>query len=106
MSERAGGAEVQGAARRGVLRALPRTSAGRVQLRLLPGGRPPRRRGPDRADLPAGLSPLRARTARIAWSAAAAVADPDRAQPRREPLQGPLAQAGLSDRRDDDDRGA
>ena len=33
--------------------------------------------------------------------AAAAVADPDRPQPRREPLPRPLAQARLADRRDD-----
>ena len=39
--------------------------------------------------------------------AAATVADPDRAQPRREPLSRPRAQAGLADRRDDDaDRAA
>ena len=34
-------------------------------------------------------------------AAAAAVADPHRAQPRREPLPRPLAQAGLADRRHD-----
>ena len=62
-------------------------------LLLLPGRQPPRRRGPDGADLPAGLPPLRARAARVRRAAAAPVADPHRAQPRREPLSRPLAQA-------------
>ena len=56
---------VQGAARRRLLRALPSPPAGCLQLRLLPDRQPSRRRGPDRADLPAGLSPLRARPARV-----------------------------------------
>ena len=105
MGGRAGKPEVQGAARRGVHRAVPGSSPRRLLLRLLPGGQPSRRRGPHRADVPAGLPPLRARAARIEWPAAAAVADPDRAQPGGEPLPRPLAQAGLSDRRDDHDHG-
>ena len=81
------------AARSRVLRALPGAPAGRLLLRVLPGGQPPRRRGPDRADVPAGLPPLRARAARVRRPAAAAVAHPHRAQPRGEPLPRPLAQA-------------
>ena len=53
----------QGRTRRAVLRALPLALARRVLLRLLPGRQPPRRRGPDGADVPAGLSPFRARAA-------------------------------------------
>ena len=58
--------EAQGAARRRVLGSVPGASARRLQLCLLPGRQPPRRRGSDRADLPAGLSALRARPAGIA----------------------------------------
>ena len=43
---------------------------------------------------------------RIAGAAVAAVADPDRAQPRRQPLPRPRAQAGDADRRVDHARGA
>ena len=63
------GARGQGAARRRVHRAVPGASARRLLLRVLPGGQPPRRRGPHGADLPAGLSPLRARAARVATAA-------------------------------------
>src|ERR1035437_2817020 len=105
MSERAGFPEVQGAARCGVLRALSGAPARRLQLRLLPCGRPSRRRGPDRADLPAGLPPLRAGAARIAGAIAAAVADPDRAQPRGGPLPRLLAPARLAERAQPDSRG-
>ncbi len=83
----------QAAARPRLHRALPRPSARRLQLLVLPGRQPPRRRGPHRADLPAGLPALRARTARVERPAAAAVADPHRAQPRRELLPRPLAAA-------------
>ncbi len=98
--------EDQGPARRRVLGPVPGAPARCVQLRLLPGGQPPRRRGSDRADLPSGIPALRAGAARIRRAAAAAVADPDRAQPRREPVPRPLAQAGVADRRDDHDHRA
>src|SRR3954469_17034158 len=97
MGGRAGKPAVQGAARRGGLRPLPGPSARRVLLRVLPRREPPRRGGPDRADLPAGLPALRARAARIGRAAAAALADQDPPQPRREPLPRPLAQARLAD---------
>src|SRR5438105_1273354 len=99
MSERTTRRQAQGPARRRVLRALPRTPARRLQLCLLPRRRPSRCRGPHRADLPAGLPPLRARTARVARAPAASLADPHRAQPCRQPLSRPLAPAGLFDRR-------
>ena len=56
----------EGPTRRRILRAVSRAPARRLLLRLLPGRQPPRRRGPHRADLPAGLPPLRARAARVA----------------------------------------
>src|SRR5262249_61847468 len=90
----------------GVLRPLSHPPAGRLQLRLLSRRKPPRRRGPDRADVPAGLSSLRARPARVAGTALATMADPHRPQPRREPLPRPLAQAGVADRRDRTPAGA
>jgi len=93
--------QVEGTARCGVFRALSRAPEGRLQLRVLPRRRPSRRGGPDGADIPAGLPPLRARTARIARQAAASVADPHCAQPGCEPLSRPLAQACVADRRDD-----
>ena len=83
----------QGGARRGVQRVLSNPSARRLQLPVLPGRQPSRCRGPHGADVPAGLSTLRARAARVRRAAAAAVADPDRAQPRRESLSRPLAPA-------------
>ena len=73
--------------------------ARRLLLRLLPGRQPPRRRGPDGADLPAGLPALRARAARVRRPAAAAVADPHRPQPRGQLLPRPLAHAADADRR-------
>ena len=79
-------------------RAVPRASARRLLLQLLPRRQPPRRRGPHRADVPAGLSPLRARAARVQRPAAAPVAHPDRPQPRGELLPRPLAQARVGDR--------
>src|ERR671916_3047786 len=66
----------------------------RLLVLLLPDRQPPRRRGPDRADLPAGVPPLRARAARVERAAAASLADPDRPQPRRQLLPRPLAAAG------------
>ena len=74
----------QGGARPRLRGALPGAPARRLLVLLLPGREPPRRRGPHRADLPAGLPALRARAARVQRQAAAAVADPDRAQPRLE----------------------
>src|SRR5437016_2621187 len=70
---------------------LPGAPARRLFLRLLPGGEPPRRRGPHRAGLPAGLPALRPGAARVGRPAATAVADPDRPQPRLELLPRPLA---------------
>src|SRR5215216_7837597 len=89
----------EGKARRGLLAALPGASARRLLLLVLPGGQSPRRRGPHRADVPAGLPALRARAARVRRAAAATVADPDRAQPRGELLPRPLAPAADLDRR-------
>ena len=80
-------------ARRGLHRALPRAPARRLLVLLLPGGQPPRRRGPHGADVPAGLPALRAGAARVAGPAAAAVADPHRAQPGGQLLPRPLAPA-------------
>ena len=88
----------QGGARRSVHRAVPSAPARRLLLQLLPRRQPPRRRGPHRADVPAGLPPLRARAARVQRPAAAAVAHPHRAQPGGELLPRPLAQAGVGDR--------
>ena len=72
---------------------LPGPPARRLLLRLLPDRQPPRRRGPDRAGLPAGLPALRPGAARVRRPAAAAVADPDRPQPRLQLLPRPLAPA-------------
>ena len=73
--------------------ALPRAPARRLLLRLLPGRQPPRRRGPHRADVPAGLPALRARAARVRRPPAAAVAHPHRPQPGGQLLPRPLAPA-------------
>src|SRR5437764_1068875 len=54
----------QGAAGRGLHGALPSPSEGRLQLLVLPGGQSPRRRGPHRADVPAGVPALRTGPAR------------------------------------------
>ncbi|CAA9490255.1 MAG: putative RNA polymerase sigma factor, partial [uncultured Solirubrobacteraceae bacterium] len=91
VDSRAGRARAQGASRRGVHPALPGTSARRLLLRLLPGRQPSRRRGPHHPDLPAGLSPLRARARGVRRAAAAALAHPDRPQPGGQPLSRPLA---------------
>ena len=88
----------QGRARPRVLGLLPRASARHLQLHVLPHRQPPRRRGPHDADLHPGLPALRARAARVERAAAAALADPHRAQPRRQLLPGPLAQADLDAR--------
>ena len=88
----------QGGARRSLHRALPGAPARRLLLQLLPRRQPPRRRGPHRADVPAGLPPLRARAARVERAPAATVAHPDRAQPGGQLLPRPLAQAGVRDR--------
>ena len=89
----------EGPARRRLLGALQGASARRLLVLLLPGGQPPRRRGPHGADVPAGLPALRARAAGVRRAAAAAVADPHRAQPRGELLPRPVAQAADADRR-------
>src|SRR4051795_9187476 len=72
----------QGAARRAVHGALQGAPARRLLVFVLPGGQSPRRRGPHRADVPAGLPALRARAARVGRAAAAAMADPDPPQTR------------------------
>src|SRR5687768_15350779 len=92
-------AEGQGEAGRRVQPPLQGAPARRLLLLVLPGGQPPRRRGPDDADVPAGVQALRACTARVRRPAAAPVADPDRAQPRGELLPRSLAQAADADRR-------
>src|ERR1700730_6217820 len=78
MSDRASQSEVEGPARFRVLRAVSRSPARCLQLCLLSRRRPPRRRGLDRADLPAGLPSLRACPARVTWATAAPMADPYR----------------------------
>ncbi len=83
----------QGGARPRLRGALPGPPARRLLLRLLPGRQPARRRGPDRAGLPAGLPALRPGPARVRRAAAAALADPDRPQPRLQLLPRPLAPA-------------
>ena len=62
-------------------------------------GQPSRRRGPDRADVPAGVPALRARPGGVAGPPAAAVADPHRPQPRGQLLPRPLAPAADQHRR-------
>src|ERR1700748_2043114 len=79
----AGGEGGAGSRLRGL---LPGPPARRLLLRLLPGGEPPRRRGPHRAGLPAGVPALRPGAAGVGRAAAATVADPDRPQPRLELL--------------------
>src|SRR4029077_2029878 len=49
----------QGGSRPRLRGLLPSPPARRLLLRLLPGGQSPRRRGPDRAGISAGLPPLR-----------------------------------------------
>ena len=98
-AERAERGVAEAAPRRRLLGALQGAPARRLLLLVLPGGQPPRRRGPHGADLPAGLPPLRARPARVAGAAAAAVADPHRPQPRGELLPRPLAAPADGDRR-------
>src|SRR6185436_13481594 len=93
------GTDRQGLAGRGLLAALPRASARRLLVLVLPRRQSPRRGGPHRADLPAGLPPLRARPARVGGPAAAAVAHPDRPQPGGELLPRPLAPSPDADRR-------
>ena len=93
-----GAAARQGRARPRVLGLLPGAPARRLQLHVLPHRQPPRRRGPHHPDVPAGLPALRARAARVERPAAAAVADPHRAQPRRQLLPRPLAQADVDAR--------
>ena len=88
----------QGGARRTLHRAVPRAPARRLLLQLLPRRQPPRRRGPHRADVPAGLPPLRAGAARVKRTAAAAVAHPHRPQPGGQLLPRPLPQARVGDR--------
>src|SRR3954471_16123986 len=85
-----------------VLGSLPSAPAGRLLLLLLPGGQPPRRRGPDRADVPSGLPALRAGGRREQWEAAATVADPHRAQSGRESVSRPGAAPADADRGHDD----
>ena len=97
------GIHAQGAPRRRVLRALQGAPARRLLVLVLPGGQPPRRRGPHGADVPAGLPALRARAARVGGAAAAAVADPHRPQPGGQLLPRPLAQAADADRRREHD---
>src|SRR5918998_1351268 len=80
-------------ARRCVHSALPGAPARRLLVLVLPGGQPPRCRGPHGADVPAGVPALRARAARVAGPPPAAVADPDRAQPGGELLSRPVAPA-------------
>src|ERR1051325_3579855 len=86
-------ARSEGPARRGLHGALPSAPSRRLLVLVLPGGQPPRRGGPHRADVPAGLPALRAGAARVAGPPAETVADPDRAQPRGQLLPGPLAPA-------------
>ena len=71
----------------------------RLLVLVLPRGQPPRRRGPDRADVPAGLPALRARAEGVRGAPAAAVADPHRPQPGGELLPRPLAPAADQHRR-------
>ena len=89
----------QGQARCRLLRALQGAPEGRLLVLVLPGGQPPRRRGPDRADVPAGVPALRARPEGVPGPPAAAVADPDRPQPRGQLLPRPLAPAADQHRR-------
>ncbi len=99
VSVRDGARNRQGSPRRGLHGAVPSPSAGRLLVLVLPGGQPPRRRGPHRADVPAGVPALRARAARVAGPSAAAVADPHRAQPGRQLLPRPVAPSADDDRR-------
>ncbi len=77
---------------------LPRASARRLLVLLLPDRQPPRCRGPDRADLSPGLPALRASAPGVGRPAAASLADQDRPQPRLELSPRPLAPAGVDDR--------
>src|SRR5215211_7877080 len=90
----------EGRARPRLRAALPRPSARRLLLLVLPGRESPRRRGPHRAGISAGLPPLRARAPGVERPTAASVADPDRAQPRGELPPGPLPAAGGEHRGD------
>ena len=91
--------EVQGAARRRVLRAVSSSPARRLQLLLLADRQSSRCRGSNRADLPAGLSPFRARPARVSREAAAPMADPYSPQSCRQSLSRSLAPPVVLDRR-------
>src|ERR671916_3015110 len=65
----------QAAARPRFHGAVQGASPRRLLVLLLPDRQPPRRRGPDRADLPAGIPPLRARSAGVGRETAASLAD-------------------------------